>query len=122
MVAQRLAPDATRPATLRPEEEEESSQYVMPIDQTQARYDPDSGEIHVFDFHEVFRPKPRLSSMEKRELAIKQAALRVAAGMEMRSLRALAHEIGCTHQALDQATLRLCEKLNMRKFHVSDST
>jgi hypothetical protein len=124
MVAPRTTPDtpdATTPPTQR--EDEDASPYGdYEIDQTQARYDPDSGEYHLFTFHEAFQPKPRLSKVEKRELAIKQAALRIAAGIEMRSLRVLAEHIGCTHTAIDNALLRFCDALKIRKFHISDTT
>ena len=98
------------------------SQYSQAIDRDHARVDPDTSTLHPYVFHEAFKPRPRLTRMEQRELAIKQCALRIAAGLEMRSLRALAREIDCTHTALDNALLRLCDRVGMRKYHVSDTT
>ena len=73
-------------------------------------------------FHESLHRKRRYSRAEQRELAIKQAALRIAAGMELRSLRTLARSIGCKHTAIDNALERMCERLGIRKFYVCDST
>ncbi len=33
-----------------------------------------------------------------------------------------AKDIGCSHTAIDNAVLRFCEVLGLRKFHVSDET
>lgn len=97
--------------------------YAYPIDRDNARVDSDTGTLHVYEFHPVFLPDEReLTEAEERELAIKQAALRIAAGLELRSLRVLAREVGCTHTAMDNAVKRLCIRVGLRKFHVSDAT
>lgn len=99
-----------------------SARYSTPIDQERARIDPRTNQVHTLTFHEVFQTRPRLTKAERRELQIKQTALRIAAGIEFASLRELAKRIGCTHTALDNAVARLCERVGMRKFHVADST
>ena len=47
---------------------------------------------------------------------------RVAAGLESRSLRALAKEIGCSHTAIDNSIQRICERIGIRKQHISDAS
>lgn len=72
--------------------------------------------------HPSFAQVLTLSFGEVRQFYIKQAALRIAAGLEDRSLRELAKEIGCSHQALDKALIRLCEVIGLRKYHTPDGT
>lgn len=86
-------------------------------------------DLVVFDnnqpaivFHECFRPAASMTAVEVKELAIKQAALRIAAGLELRSLRELAAEIGCSHTAIDNAALRICERAGIRKFKTPDAS
>jgi hypothetical protein len=103
-----------------------SHQYAHSIDAHAAGIEGDAqtgtATLTPLVFHEAFARRPKLTKAEQRELAIKQAALRIAAGMEMRSLRELALEIGCSHTAIDNCIARLCDRVGMRKFHVSDST
>jgi methylphosphotriester-DNA--protein-cysteine methyltransferase len=105
-------------------EEPDFSPHGWSIDQEQARVTEASHTIEVFDFHESFRPltRRRLTKSQQRELAVRQAALRIASGLEARSLRALAKEIGCSHTTIDKALLVLCDRIGMRKFHVPDSS
>lgn len=96
--------------------------YSHPIDRDQARYDPDTDTLQPYAHPEVYQSKPKFTAIERREFAIKQMALRVAAGLEGRSLRVIAKSIDCTHTALDNAVKRLCDRVGMRKYHVSDTT
>jgi hypothetical protein len=133
MVAPRSTPDhasATTPANSRPatqttarfhEEPVTFTRYSHPIDRSQARATP-YGLVEMYDYHECFKEVWTLSEAEQKEFAIKQAALRITAGLEPRSLRVLARQIGCAPSAIDNCVLRICERTNMRKFHVSDTT
>jgi hypothetical protein len=118
-------PANTRPAsvtTARFHEEPASfTRYSHPIDRSQARATP-YGLVEMYDYHECFKEVWSLSEEEQKEFAIKQAALRITAGLEPRSLRVLARSIGCSPSAIDNCVLRICERANMRKFHVSDTT
>jgi hypothetical protein len=100
------------------------SRYSHPIDRDAAGMEGTGGHGAPVPlaFHEAFKRPRSMSAIERRELQIKQCALRIAAGLEMRSLRELAKEIGCSHTAIDNMVARLCERLGMRKFHVSDVT
>ncbi len=80
------------------------------------------GEFVVFASSDVFRPIESLSPAELRQLRIRQAALRLAAGLEARSLRELAREIGCNHNAIDRALARICERVGIHKFLATDAT
>lgn len=75
-----------------------------------------------FVLHECFQQKPRLNKAKLQELRVKQVALRIAAGLELRSLRDVAKEIGVHHNTVDKALLTLCDRIGIRKFIVSDST
>jgi hypothetical protein len=75
-----------------------------------------------FVLHESFIDCDDLSDAQVRELRIKQAALRLAAGLESRTIRALASEIGCAPNALHKSLLRLCERIGLRPFIRSDET
>jgi hypothetical protein len=98
--------------------------YTRPIDRRAAGVEGGGGAATLvpLSFHESFKSRRTLSSAERKELAIKQAALRIAAGLEPRSLRELASDIGCSHTAIDNMVARFCERLGLRKFHVSDAT
>lgn len=119
-----VAPRNTETSTFQPAVHEPISftTYSHPIDRDQARYDPDTDTLQPYAHPEVYQSKPKLTVAERREFAIKQMALRVAAGLEGRSLRVIAKSIDCTHTALDNAVKRLCERVGMRKYHVSDTT
>lgn len=125
MVAARLAArdPAPRPALAPESEDTPPSRYATPVDQESARYDHGSHSIEVIDPHEAFGPSKgprRFSKAQRRELAIKQAALRIAAGMESRSFRIIARQIGCSHQAIDKALIMVCERIGIRKFLLPD--
>jgi hypothetical protein len=121
MVAERVAPV---PSTDSPRRPFTPARYmVAPLDRDRAGVDtgaplPLTPVVH----HEAFRPKRLLTAAERKELAIKQAALRIAAGLEPRSLRELAREIGCTHQAIDNRLLKVCSALGLHKFVMTDAT
>ncbi len=94
------------------------------VDREAALFDPAEvgpQKLEVYDTHDAFHPPRSLTKAQRRELAIKQAALRIAARMETRSFRALAEEIGCSHQAIDKALITICERIGIRKFMISDS-
>jgi hypothetical protein len=95
--------------------------YTRAVDRGRAGFEG-GGRVVPLVFHEVFTPAEDLSDEERRELAIKQAAIRIVAGLETRSLRALAREIGCGHTAIDNRVDRLCKALGLRKFMVSEET
>lgn len=103
-----------------------AAQYADAIDPHAAGVEGDatngSATLTPLVFHEAFARKPKLTKAEQRELEVKQTALRIAAGLEMRSFRELAEEIGCSHQNIDKALLRICDRVGIRKFHVSEST
>jgi hypothetical protein len=121
MVAARIAPmvheeDARRPLDVVPYK-------VAPLDRDRAGVDigaplPLTPIVH----HEAFRPRHLLSAEQRKEMAIKQAALRIASGQESRSLREIARDIGCTHQAIDNRLLKVCEALGLHKFLMTDAT
>lgn len=62
--------------------------------------------------HEEF-----MAEEERKMVLIRTAALRFILGLEPRSLREVAQEIGCKHQAIDNATERICKSLKIEKFH-----
>lgn len=99
-------------------------QYARAIDRDTACNEGRGGAQRIvpLTFHEAFKRPRSLSATERREFQIKQAALRIAAGLEFRSLRDLAHEIGCCHTAIDNAVARMCDRLGLRKFKVSEET
>lgn len=109
-----------------PEEESppDFSRYSRPVDRTRVGFEGTPGRSTPVPvvWHEAFKPRRSLSVSDRKELAIKQAALRIAAGLEPRSLRELAKDIGCSHTAIDNCVRRFCERLGMRKFHVSEET
>lgn len=100
------------------------SRYSHPIDRGAAGFESAPGRSTPvpLSFHEAFKQRRGMSTKDRRELEIKQVALRIAAGLEFRSLRELASELGCSHTAIDNMVARLCERLGMRKFHVTDVT
>jgi len=100
------------------------ARYNHPIDRGVAGFESAPGRSTPVPlaFHEAFKQRRGMSTKDRRELEIKQVALRIAAGLEFRSLRELAAELDCTHTAIDNMLARLCERLGMRKFHVSDTT
>lgn len=106
-----------------------AARYMHPMDREKASIEGDITDgpmiaIVPITLHESFQPvtRRRLTRAQQRELAVKQAALRITAGLESRSLRTLARLIGCSHQAIDKAVLVMCERIGLRKFHVPDST
>lgn len=100
------------------------TRYARPLDRRMAGIEGagDHPAMVPLVFHDAFKRRASMSRADRRELEIKQAALRICAGLELRSLRALGRLIGCSHTAIDNMVGRLCSKLGMRKFHVSDST
>ena len=99
------------------------SRYAHPLDPNLGGIEGHgAGARMVPVFHESFQRQPRLRPAARKELMIKQGALRIAAGLELRSLRVLAKAIGCSHTALDKAVAKVCERIGMRKFHVTDQT
>jgi hypothetical protein len=86
------------------------------IDRDFASLEDRGAEIQMVPlvFHDVFQIDEQTSEVERLELAIKQAALRIVAGMEHRSLRTIAREIGCRHSAIGNAVERICHRLNIR--------
>lgn len=123
MVAQR--PIHAPPTNDAPEDRApDFSRYSRPVDRRAAGFEgaPGSSTPVPLVYHEAFKSRRSLSRADRKEFAIKQAALRVVAGLEALSLRQLARAIGCSHTAIDNAIGRLCERLGMRKFHVSDTT
>lgn len=99
-------------------------EYSRAIDPREAAVESGGGDHRLVPVtqHEAFRPRRSLTKAERVELQIKQAALRIAAGLETRSFRTLAAEIGCCHQAIDGALARMCDRLGLRKFLRSDAT
>ena len=99
-------------------------QYARPIDRDIAAPEGRGGAVRMVPlaFHDAFKRPRSMSAGERREFLIKQAALRIAAGLEFRSLRELAREIGCAHTAIDNAVARMCDRLGLRKFKVSEET
>jgi hypothetical protein len=71
-------------------------------------------------FHEAFKPRRRLTRAQATELAVKQTALRLAAGLEFRSFRELARELGCTHTAIHNRFQIICEAIGVHKYLVSE--
>lgn len=104
-----------------PEEGATFDRYARHVDRGVAGFEG-GGRVVPLVFHEAFVPAERLSVAERRELAIKQAAIRIACGLETRSLRAIAKEIGCSHTAIDNRLDRLCKGLGLHKFLVSEQT
>lgn len=92
--------------------------YDTRIDQTQAGLEDGDGLNRFVPIchHEAFIPRRRLTAAQRKEMQIKQAALRLAAGLEPRTLREIAREIGCHHNAVDKALSKVCERLGLYKF------
>lgn len=99
-------------------------QYARPIDRDIAAPEGRGGAARMVPlaFHDAFKRPRSMSAGERREFLIKQAALRIAAGLEFRSLRELARDIKCSHTAIDNAVARMCDRLGLRKFKVSEET
>lgn len=97
------------------------SRYDRVVDRGVAGFEG-GGRVVPLVFHEAFIQADELSDGQKRELAIKQAAIRIAAGLETRTLRAIAQDIGCSHTAIDNRLLRLCKALGIHKFLFSEET
>lgn len=70
--------------------------------------------------HVSYSPRRPLTDQERKDALIKQAALRLVAGLEPRSLRVLGKEIGCSHTAIDNVVKRLCRRLGLRPIRISD--
>lgn len=100
------------------------SHYDRLVDRGVAGFEEGEGSsrVHPLVHHEAFKTQRRLSLSERKEMAIKQAALRIACGLESRSLRELAKEIGCCHTAIDNRLLRVCRALGLHKFLASSET
>lgn len=71
-------------------------------------------------FHEAFKPRRRLNRAQALELAVKQTALRLAAGLEHRSFRELAAELGCSHTAIHNRFQIICEAIGVHKYLVGE--
>jgi hypothetical protein len=94
------------------------------VDQSKASIEPghDSAAYVPIVLHPSLVPQHRLTKAERVTMLIKVAALRIAAGMEPRTLREVAIEIGCSHTAIDNALQRICDRIGIRKHVVSDDT
>lgn len=82
----------------------------------------DAPRVVPLSFHEAFIPRRRMSKEDAKRLAIRQAAIRLVAGLELRSLRKVAREIGCTHTAIDNCFRNICESFGLHKFVRSEET
>lgn len=100
------------------------SRYSHPIDRTLAGAEntPRGVTYIPLVMHPSYSPGRRVTKAELTEAHIKQAALRIVAGLELRSLRELAEEIGCSHTAIDNIVHRFCERLGLRPVRVTDAT
>jgi len=98
------------------------SRYAETVDRRAAGFE--GGDISAVPIvhPEVFGHADELSPDERRSLGIKLVALRVVCGIELRPLRELAAEIGCSHTAIDNAAGRICERIGLRKHHTEDGT
>lgn len=123
MLLDERAPAPTTPQA-HPEESAPFTRYEHPVDRTRAGAENTPGGVTFVPlvFHPSFSPNRRITKAEKREALIKQAALRIVAGLEDRSLRDLAEEIDCGHTAIHNAVQRFCIRLGLRPVRVSDAT
>jgi hypothetical protein len=129
MVAQRSrldspeAPDV-EDAPTQGREGPDFSPYARVVDRGAAGFEGGRGSTRITPLvqHEAFKARRRLSLADRKELAIKQAAIRIACGVEDRSFRELGREIGCSHTAIGNRLRRVCEALGLRRFLVGEST
>lgn len=122
-----VAPSTTRPSSPHhptPEDPPSFERYDSPVDRDAAGGEDTPGGVTFVPLvlHPSFTPRRRISPAERKEALIKQAAIRVLAGLEPRSLREVAEEIGCRHTAIHNVTIRLCIRLGLRPVKVSDET
>lgn len=64
----------------------------------------------------------RVTAKERKQTQIKMAALRVVAGLETRSLRELAKELDCHHNAIANSMERICAAIGIRRHRTPDAT
>lgn len=115
MVATRTDPGTEAHAPTA-EETPTFARYERPYDLTAAGAEDGPGGVMYVPLvtHASYNRGQPFTRRQKREALIKQAALRIIAGLETRSLRTLAKDIGCGHVTIHKSVMRFCQRLGLR--------